>query len=182
MLSSTTFLTLDGVMSDPHVWHPTYASDESLAILAEQLDTADAMLIGRRTYDGFAAYWPEQDGTVPLARRTNQIPKYVVTSSREPLTWTGASALEGDMVTAVRRLKQDHELLAPGGAMLLRSLLAAGLLDELRFHLDPLVLGRGQRLFADELSTVPLKLVDRRPLPHGVQYLAYRPTRGGSDG
>lgn len=182
MLCSTTFLTLDGVMSDPHMWHPPYASGESLALLGEQLDAADAMLLGRRTYEGFAAYWPDQDDTVPLARSTNEIPKHVVTSSPEPLTWTGASALVGDLVTAVGRLVDEHEVLVPGGAVLLRSLLAAGLLDEMRFYIDPLVLGGGERLFADGLPTVPLVLVDRRPLPNGVQYLAYQPTRDGSDG
>jgi dihydrofolate reductase len=193
MLCSTTFLTLDGVMSDPHVWHPAYASDESLALLGEQLDAADALLLGRRTYEGFAAYWPDQDDTVPLARRTNEIPKLVVTSSREPLAWTGASVLEGQKgeegeeggpMSAVERLKDEHDVLVPGGAVLLRSLLAAGLLDEMRFYIDPLVLGRGERLFAasEALPTVRLALIDQRPLPNGVQYLAYRPARGHPDG
>jgi dihydrofolate reductase len=182
MLFSSTFLTLDGVTSDPHVWHPAYASDESLALLGEQLDAVDAMLLGRRTYEGFASYWPDQDDTVPLARRTNEIPKHVVTSRRQPLTWTGATALAGDLVAAVRRLKADHELIVPGGAALLRSLLAAGLLDEMRFYLDPLVVGQGLRLFADGAATTRLDLVDRRPLPNGVQYLAYRPIRDGADG
>jgi dihydrofolate reductase len=182
MLFSSTFLTLDGVMSDPHVWHPAYASDESVTLLAEQLDAADAMLLGRRTYEGFAAYWPHQDDSVPLARRTNEMPKHVVTSGRGPLTWTGATVVEGDLVTAVRRLAADHDLLVPGGAVLLRSLLAAGVLDEMRFYLDPLVAGRGVRLFADGAAPTRLELVDRRPLPKGVEYLAYRPIRDGADG
>ena len=177
MLSSSTFLTLDGVMSDPHVWHPAYASDESLALLAEQMDRADVMLIGRRTYDEFASWWPHQGDDVPLASRTNAIPKRVVTSARGPLDWHGASRLEGDVVPAVRALKdQVGDVALAGSGTLFRALLAAGLIDEMRITLDPLVLGTGLRLFAG-VPVTGFELVERIDLPKGVQYLAYRPVR-----
>jgi dihydrofolate reductase len=179
MLHSTNFLTLDGVVSDPHVWHPAYASDESLALLGAQLDAADGLVLGRRTYQELASYWPQQGDDVPLALRTNTLPKHVVTSTLTSVDWTGAEIVpvaDGDVADAVRRLEQAHgELLVPGSITLTRALLAAGLLDELRFYLDPLVAGHGRRLFAADAPEVPLELVDRVDLPHGVVYLAYRP-------
>jgi dihydrofolate reductase len=81
MLYSTTFLTLDGVMADPHVWHPAYASREALDLLESQVAAAGTMLIGRRTYEEFASWWPGQGDEVPLARVTNAIRKDVVTST-----------------------------------------------------------------------------------------------------
>jgi dihydrofolate reductase len=181
MLHSTNFLTLDGVVSDPHVWHPAYASDESLALLGAQLDAADGMVLGRRTYEELASYWPQQGDDVPLARRTNAMPKHVVTSTLASVDWTGAAIVPvagADVVDAVRRLAQAHgDLLVPGSITLTRALLAGGLLDGLRFYLDPLVAGHGERLFAPGAGApeVRLELVDRVDLPHGVVYLAYRP-------
>lgn len=176
MLYTSTFLTLDGVMTDPQIWHPAYASEASIALLADHLESADGMLLGRRTNDEFVAYWPTQDDSVPLARRTKEIAKWVVTSSPGPLGWETATALEGDPIDAVRRLKaQGGEIMVPGSASLVDSLLRAELVDELRIYLDPVVVGRGRRFLADGLPAVELELVDDIALPRGVRYLAYRP-------
>jgi dihydrofolate reductase len=178
VLYTTMFVTLDGVMSDPEVWHPAYASDESLRLLQEQIDAADAMLIGRRTHDEFAEYWPRQDDSVPLARRTNDMRKFVVTSRRGPLGWTNASALEGDVRAAITDLKARFgEIALPGSATVVRELLGHGLIDEMRFYLDPLVRGEGRRLFDGTLPEIPLELLERRDLPNGVLYLRYRVSR-----
>jgi dihydrofolate reductase len=175
MLYTTNFITLDGVMSDPEVWHPAYASDESMDILERQMDAADAMLIGRRTYDEFAEYWPQQEDTVRFATRTNTIRKVVVTSRPGPLTWTNSAALEGDVPDGVRALKQQlDEVAVVGSATLTRSLLTEGLVDEMRFYLDPFVRGEGRRLFEAGIPATRLELVDQRALPRGVHYLAYR--------
>jgi dihydrofolate reductase len=176
MLYSTTFLTLDGVMSDPHVWHPAYASDESLRMLGDQIDAADAMLIGRRTYEEFASWWPGQDDSVPLARRTNAMPKLVVTATLDTVEWTNSTIVAGELFGAVKRLAADAQIAVPGSGTLVRALLDAGLLDEMRLYLDPLVVGHGRRLFDDVLPQISLELVQQSALPKGVMYLVYRPT------
>ena len=176
MLCSTTFLTVDGAMSDPHVWFPPFASDESFALLAEQMDAAGAMLVGRRTYEELAAWWPHQPDSVPLATRTNAMTKYVVSSTLRRADWSGSEILPaGDLAGAVAGLEARHGTVAVvGSATLQRSLLQSGLLDELRLYLAPVVLGEGTRLFDGAVGPTELRIADRRPLPHGVQYLAYR--------
>jgi dihydrofolate reductase len=176
VLYSTMFLSLDGVVSDPHLWHPRFMSEQSMAMLAAQLDAAEAMLLGRRTFDDFASYWPGQDDAVPLARRTNELPKFVVTRGPRLLEWANSSVAGADPLAAATQLKRNYaRIMVAGGATLVRSLLAAGALDEMRFYLDPVVLGRGRRLFDGGLGELSFQLADRRDLPNGVQYLAYRP-------
>jgi len=176
VLYSTMFISLDGVVSDPHLWHPRFMSEQSMAMLAEQLDAAEAMLLGRRTFEDFASYWPNQDDAVPLARRTNELRKFVVTTSPGLAEWANSSIAGADPLAAATQLKQNYEhVMVAGGAMLVRSLLAAGVLDEMRFYLDPIVVGQGQRLFGAELGGVSFQLAGHRGLPNGVQYLAYRP-------
>jgi len=176
VLYSTMFISLDGVVSDPHLWHPPFMSEQSIAMLAEQLDAAEAMLLGRHTFDDFASYWPGQGDDVPLARRTNELPKFVVTRGPRLAEWANSSMAGADPRAAATKMKRNYEhIMVAGGAMLVRSLLAAGALDEMRFYLDPIVLGRGQRLFDGALSEVSFQLTGRRDLPNDVQYLAYRP-------
>ena len=176
MLYSTMFVSLDGVVSDPHLWHPRFMSEQGMAMLAEQLDAAEAMLLGRRTFEDFASYWPDQDDAVPLARRTNELRKFVVTARPRVAEWANSSIAGADPLAAVTQLRQSYEhVMVAGGVTLVRSLLAAGVLDEMRFYLDPIVVGRGQRLFGAELGGVSFQLAGQRGLPNGVQYLAYRP-------
>lgn len=176
VLYSSMFISLDGVVSDPHIWHPRFMSEQSIALLAGQLDEAEVMLLGRRTFDGFASYWPGQDDSVPLARRTNEMPKYVVTTGTGLAAWQNSTVAGADPAAAAARLKERYRCIAvAGGATLVRSLLAAGALDEMRFYLDPIVLGSGQRLFGGGVRDLPFLLADHRELPNGVQYLAYRP-------
>ena len=142
MLYSTMFISLDGVVSDPHLWHPRFMSEQSMALLAEQLDAAEAMLLGRRTFEDFASYWPNQDDAVPLARRTNELRKLWSRHARVA-EWANSSIAGADPLAAVTRLRQNYEhVMVAGGVTLVRSLLAAGVLDEMRFYLDPIVVGR----------------------------------------
>lgn len=175
MLYSTTFVSLDGIVSDPHVWFPRFASDESLALLADHMDDAGAMLIGRRTYEEFAEWWPRQPDSVPLATRTNAMTKYVVSTTLRSAVWHGSELLPADdLAGAVAGLRERHRTVAvAGSATLQRWLLRTGLLDEMRLYLAPVVLGGGLRLFDGTVPPAELQLTDRRALPNGVQYLAY---------
>lgn len=166
------FLTLDGVIEAPHVWHPPYISEESMQVLADQMAGASAMLLGRRTYEDFAGYWPHQSDDVPLAKATNGIRKYVVTRTLASVEWSNTEVVD---LAAVRSVGERHDVvMVPGGAELVRALLGEGLLDELRITLDPVVVGHGRRLFGDGFKK-GLELVEHRCLPHGVMHLVYRP-------
>lgn len=161
------------VSSEPSARHRKEAPN----ILAEHLDSADAMLLGRKTYEEFAAYWPDQDDSMPLARRTNQIRKYVVSTTVDSFDWTNTQGAGGDLDEAVSAVRRAHDdVMVPGGARLIRTLLGEGLIDEMRFYLDPVVVGVGLRLFSDEGERTSFQLADERGLPNGVRYLAYRPS------
>lgn len=180
-VSASMFLTLDGVMEAPHVWHPAHVSDESMAVLADQMADATAMLLGRRTYEEFAGYWPHQPSGAPLAEATNGIRKYVVSSTLSEPEWADTTVLTGGVAAAVRALaRRESRVLVPGSAQLVRGLLREGLLDELRIMLDPLVLGDGRRLFPDGSAPTRLELLDSRRLPNGVIHLVYRPVGGAA--
>src|SRR5262245_36216721 len=180
VLYASMFMTLDGVVSDPHLWHPAFMSHASMAMLGEQLAAADGLLLGRQTYEDFASYWPDQNDSVPLARRTNEIAKFVVSGTLPAVSWTNATLVGADPVAAADRLrKRCHRIMLPGGPTLVRSLLFAEALDELRLYVDPVVVGEGKRLFDGELAGVAFERVDQRALPNGVQYLAYRPVGHG---
>lgn len=113
---------------------------------------------------------------MPLARRTNQIRKYVVSATVDSFGWTNTQGVGGDLVEAVGAVRgANDEVIVPGGAMLIRTLLDEGLIDEMRFYLDPIVVGEGLRLFADNTEQISFELTDQRMLPNGVTYLAYRP-------
>jgi dihydrofolate reductase len=175
-VSASMFLTLDGVMEAPHVWHPAYASDESVAMLADQMANAGAMLLGRRTYEEFASYWPHQHSEVPLADATNSIRKYVVSRTLAKPEWNNTTVLSEGLVAAVRTIaEQESSVLVPGSADLVLGLLRADLLDELRITLDPIVVGHGRRLFPDGCDVTRLELLDSCPFPRGVTHLVYRP-------
>lgn len=173
---ASVFLALDGVMEAPHVWHPAYVSEESMAVLADIMGSATAMLLGRRTYEEFAGYWPHQPREVPLAEATNRIRKYVVSQTLSEPRWANTTVLTGDLTAAIRTLKDEEgDVLVPGGAQLVRGLLHEHLLDELHIMLDPIAVGSGRRLFPEGSAMTRLDLLDARRLPHGVTYLVYKP-------
>jgi dihydrofolate reductase len=174
----STYVTLDGVFEDP-AWSAPYWSDEAQQIAHDQLFASDALLLGRRTYETFAASWPTQewiDREGDFAERMNSLPKYVAsTTLEEPLEWQNSSLLRGDLAEDVRRLKDEpgQDILMYSSAQLMHALMEHGLIDEFRIWLHPLVLGGGERLFEEGVHKTELKLVDTKTLPNGVAILAY---------
>lgn len=168
----TEFLTLDGVYEEVSPWRDGYHPDDG-AFKRDELFASGALLLGRVTYDGFAAYWPTATGT--FAERMNSLPKYVATTTRTTLAWN-ATPLGGDVVAAVQALKrQDGDpLLVYGSGTFAQTLLRHGLVDELRLMVFPVVLGHGKRLFADG-DTLRLELASSRDLGSGVLLLTYTP-------
>ncbi|WP_309572580.1 dihydrofolate reductase family protein [Deinococcus sp.] len=168
----TEFLTLDGVYEEATPWQRAYDPDDG-EFKREELFGCGGLLLGRVTYEGFAAYWPGATGA--FADRMNSLPKFVATTTLTTLDWM-ATALSGDVVSAVRALKQQDGpyLLVYGSGTLVQGLLRHGLVDELRLMVFPLVLGSGKRLFAGG-DRLPLKLVSTRGLGAGVLLQTYEP-------
>ena len=150
----------------------------------ENWQAADAMVIGRKTYEGLAAVWPQLavvPGYEAYAHRMNSMPKYVASRTlRGPLTWN-ATLLEGDLVDSVRNLKAKHHgaLIVTGAGELARSLVTQNLVDEFWFTVSPYLWPTGPRVF-DELSAIALDLVATRTFPGGVVQLCYRPSSAGT--
>jgi dihydrofolate reductase len=148
------------------------ATDEAMG---ESFARPFDLLLGRRTYEIFAAYWPHQQGEI--ADPFNAATKYVATSSTEPLAWQNSVRLEGDVPAAVARLKEGEgpDLLTQGSSVLVQSLLAAGLVDELFLLVFPVLLGKGKRLFGEDSEPGEWTLTDSRTSPAGVLISRYRP-------
>jgi dihydrofolate reductase len=172
----TEFLTLDGVYEEAVPWRNDYNPDDG-QFKYDELFASDALLLGRVTYEGFAMYWSTATGA--FANRMNSLPKFVATTTLSALEWNNASILEGDVVGAVKTLKQGKQsILTYGSGNLVQTLLRHGLVDELRLMMFPLVLGTGKRFFSSE-NKLPLKLTASRDLGAGVMLLTYKPvTRG----
>jgi dihydrofolate reductase len=179
-------VSLDGVVQDPAGdegferggWVGAIKDRPELGklALAEALG-AQALLLGRRSYDWFANRWPARSGE--LANRLNTMPKYVVSSTLEDARWPNSTVLEGDVVSEVSRLKQqlDGEILVAASFRLVHTLLEHDLVDELRLKIFPVVLGAGERLFAETSNTKALCLVLSRIVDDGVAYLTFEVVR-----
>jgi dihydrofolate reductase len=176
-LYSLIFMSLDGVVESPDRWHFAYYSEEMGRELRTRLESAGAMLLGRVTYEEFAAYWPNQPGGAPFVDLNNDIRKYVVSTTLDSAEWNNTTLIGRDVPEAIRELKRQPggDLHVTGSPTLVRWLLHAGLLDELRVQLSPVVVGSGKRLFRDGGASIGLELVESTTLPHGVLALAYRP-------
>jgi dihydrofolate reductase len=172
----STLVSADGVIGDPPQWAMGYRDNEVQAEALERLSGCDAMLMGRGTYELFAATWPAQAGD--FADRMNGIRKYVFSSTLEQADWSNSTIVRGDPVAEVTKLKQEpgQELAIYGHGLLAQTLLEAGLTDELRLSIHPVLAGRGRLLFRDGL-TRPLNLVGTRAFGTGVVVLSYRPER-----
>jgi dihydrofolate reductase len=183
----TEFVSIDGVFEDPGGsetyehggWTFEYnRGEEGDKFKMDELMEADVQLLGRRTYEGFAEAWPTRDG--PFADKINNGAKYVVSSTLTDPEWQNTTVISGDVVEGVSKLKDDTDgtILVAGSGALVRSLLAADLVDELRLMVFPTILGRGERLFPDGIDRLKLKLADSRTVgPDGVQVQIY--TRAG---
>ncbi len=180
-IKSHFFISLDGVVESPDKWHFPYFNDEMGDAVGSQMASADAMLLGRVTYQEFAGYWPHQTSDVPIADYMNTTPKLVVSTTLDTVEWQNSTLITGDVAGELRRLKQQpgKDISITGSATLVRSMLRDGVLDELRLLVHPIVVGSGKRLFDDggDRDRVALKLVESRTFTTGVLYLTYAPER-----
>lgn len=176
----TEFMTLDGMFEDPAP-PPGYPSPDIGKFKYDELFESDALLLGRVTYEGFARYWPTQ-GSSDFADRMNSLPKFVATTTLKELEWN-AKALEGDIVTAIQKLKEQEgqNLLMYGSGTFAQTLLKHNLVDELRVLLYPLIRGNGKRFFSGDYN-LPLKLASSREMGSGVILLTYAPASGTQEG
>jgi dihydrofolate reductase len=172
------FVSLDGVYDEPGEWHFPYFNDEMGAAVDAQMAAADAMLLGRVTYEEFAAYWPTHEpADDPLRAYMNGTTKYVVSNSLTSADWENSTLVSGDVAAALTDLKRQpgKNISITGSGTLVRSLLRDGLLDELRLLVHPLAVGRGKRLFPEGSEKAELKLVEAETFATGVLYLTYQP-------
>jgi dihydrofolate reductase len=171
----TEFVTLDGVMEDPGGSEQTphggwaFRFDRGAAgdrFKLDELEAADAQLLGRTTYEGFAAAWPSMHDAVGFADRMNSMPKYVVSRTLQQATWNNTTILRGDVLDEVSRLKRapGRDILVAGSCQLVQTLAQHGLVDEYRLMVFPIVLGSGKRLFGAGLPATPLRIVESQPM------------------
>jgi dihydrofolate reductase len=174
-------VSVDGVIESPEEWAFSYSNDEMNEANASGMAASDALLLGRVTYEGLAAFWPNQPGGDPMVDYINGVPKFVVsTTLEEPLEWNNSTLIKGNVVDEITDLKRQSgkDITIIGSGVLVRSLLRERLLDELRLMVHPIVLGSGKRLFEDGGDRETLELVDSKTFSTGVVSLAYRPSIG----
>jgi dihydrofolate reductase len=174
-------VALDGVMESPEKWSFQFHNDEMAEAQGAGMAAADAMLLGRVTYQEFASYWPYQNSAdQPFTDYLNNTPKYVVSTTLErPLEWQNSTLIKGIVAEAIAKLKRQpgKDIGIVGSGTLVRSLLREDLLDELRFMVHPIVMGSGERLFEDGGDQKALELVDSKTFGTGVLYLTYQPAQ-----
>ncbi len=187
----TEFVSLDGVMEDPgggeNFRHGgwTFEIDRGQEGDKFKLDEtleAEALLLGRMTYEGFAAAWPSMEGE--FADKFNSMPKYVVSSTLEEPEWNNSTVLEGDVVEEVSKLRRelDGDIVVHGSAQLVQTLLEHDLVDELRLMVFPVVLGTGKRLFGNTSDKKHLRLADSKMVGEGIAILIYVPAGEEAEG
>jgi dihydrofolate reductase len=190
-LTLTMFVTLDGVVQAPGGpeedpsggfeyggWLVPYAENDMLEAMAGFFAEADAFLLGRRTYEIFAAFWPDvTDPDDPIASRLNGLPKCIASRTLEEVSWKGSELLKGDVAAEVAKLKRrpGRELQVHGSGGLAQTLIQHDLVDEYRLLTYPVVLGKGKRLFADGAKPAALNLVDHKSTNAGVSIDVYTP-------
>jgi dihydrofolate reductase len=181
----TEFVSLDGVMEAPgggedfkHAgWTFEIArGDEGDKFKLDETIEAEALLLGRKTYEGFAAAWPSREGE--FADKFNSMPKYVISSTLDGAEWNNSTVLDGDVVEEVSKLKQElgGDIVVHGSAQLVQTLVEHDLVDELRLMVFPVVLGGGKRLFGDTSDKKRLRLTKSKTVGDGVTILIYEPS------
>jgi dihydrofolate reductase len=182
----TVFVSLDGVIEAPGGgedfkyggWSLEIdRGDEGNQFKLDETMSSEALLLGRVTYEGFAASWPSREGE--FADKFNTMPKYVVSSTLEDPEWTNSTVLSGDPGEEAAKLKEELEgdIVVHGSAQLTQTLLEHDLVDELRLMVFPVVLGSGKRLFGETSDKKPMRLVDSKMVGDGVAILVYEPAR-----
>ena len=188
-LTASMMLTVDGVYQGPGGpdedrrggferggWTASHADEEMGPFLTSWFERADALLLGRKTWEIWEPYWPNHDDN-PFGHLINVLPKYVPSTTLKDPTWQNTHVIDGDVEAAVRELKAQpgRELQVHGSGVLLRWLLERDLVDELNLRISPVIVGDGLRLFPERGQTHDLELVESRALPRGVMIQTYRP-------
>jgi dihydrofolate reductase len=175
------FISLDGVVEGPDQWHFPYFNDEMGAAVDATLGAADTVLLGRKTYDGFAGAWPAREAAggedTDFAKTLGDARKIVVSNQKLEFTWRNSERVEGDLVEAVTALKNEPggNIAMSGSVSIVRQLLAAGLLDELHLLVHPIAVRKGMRLFDEGETPMPLTLISSETFKTGVLNLVYGP-------
>ena len=179
----TEFISIDGVIQEPHLWHFPFWSDEMGAYKSRELKEMGALLLGRVTYDGFADAWPkyEDDPEVNadgFATRMNTIPKYVVSTTLQDPSWNNSRVISENVAGEIRKLKEEdgQDIYVAGSGVLINSLIDDGVIDEYRLMVHPVVVGKGQRLFAERETPAAMDLTSTEALPNGVIVMTYVPS------
>lgn len=171
------YVTLDGVVEAPEKWQFPYVSTDVAEVIQSQILDAEAILLGRATYDIFAASWPlRRNNEFGVADKLNSAPKYVISSTLKSASWNNTTLIRGDAAQEIARIKQQSggTIGILGSAALVQSLMSSGLIDEYRLMVYPIVLGNGKRLFPMGIN-LPLRLVEARTFTSGVLLLRYEP-------
>ena len=174
-------ITLDGVVDLSDDWFRPAGADGAHDVeleeeLRRQDTTCDAMLLGRRTFEDFRAYWPQQtDDTTGITDYLNDVSKYVLSTTLQDPEWERTAVLRNVDDTRALKSETGADIVTTGSISLVRELIAAGLVDEYRLFTYPVVLGRGQRLFAGATEVPPLRLLESQPFRSGIVLLRYRP-------
>lgn len=202
-IAVTEFISADGVIQDPHEWHFPFFDEGAGMYKYNELVETGALLLGRTTYEGFAAAWPtrgedmagkpepmpapdDSDGEAFFTNRFNWLPKYVVSDSltEAEATWNNTHILRGEgLVEALNALKQQigGDIVIHGSGKLINSLMHSGVIDEYRLMVHPIVVGKGQRLFPEGLESLTLDLVDTTVYEKGIVVLTYAPATQAED-
>jgi dihydrofolate reductase len=181
----TEFVSLDGVVEDPGGsenftyggWSFEFSrGDEGDKFKLDETIATDALLLGRVTYEGFAAAWPSREGE--FADKFNSMPKYLVSRTLTNPEWTNTTVLDGDLTESVETLKARHDgdIVVHGSVSVAQALIENNLVDELRLMVFPVILGQGKRLFGDTSDKKALRLAESKTVGDGVTILVYRPT------
>ena len=173
-ITVTSFITLDNVVEDPHLWSGAFQSDDTGKLNLDVLDDADAMLLGRVTYEGFAAAWPSRSGD-PYSDKFNSMPKYVVSNSLERADWNNSTIVADDVIEQIRALREDQNLLVWGSPTLVQTLMDHDLVDEYVLLVSPIVRAKGIRLFRDAAEQRDLRITGATVLGGGMLGLRMTP-------
>jgi dihydrofolate reductase len=178
-LVATEYLSLDGVFEEPGRWSGPFFNAEASQFKWDELLASDALLLGRKTYQGFAAAWPTMPNTGEFGLKMNSMPKYVISASLATVEWTGSTLVKGNIVEEVRKLKSrpGQDLLLSGSAQVFNTLLSENLIDLYRFMVHPIVLGTGKRLFSEAASKKVLDLTKTTRFGSGIVILEFVPAK-----
>jgi len=179
------FSSLDGVVEAPNEWQFDVMDDDMIAAITAQMDSEGAMLMGRVSYQEWASYWPASTDE-PYASHINKMPKYVVSTTLEDVEWgkwEKPTLIKGNLAKEISKLKQQpgKNISVGGSPTLVRSLLQEGLLDEFKLMIHPVVVGKGKRLFTEDVDLQRLKLVDSKVTGTGVVIVTYQPVKSENE-